>query len=146
MRSGKRPRHPFVVTIDGPAGVGKSTVAKLLAQRLGVMYLDTGATYRTVAYRALEAGLNTATDRRRLLGLARRLPLKLAPRPDGGLIVMLSGDDVTTRIRTEEVSEAAAQVSQYPEIRTAMVALQRRLARRPWTDPRGGAPRRGVVV
>jgi CMP/dCMP kinase len=141
-----KPRTGFVVTIDGPAGVGKSTVAKLLAQRLRVMYLDTGATYRSVAFHALEAGLNTATDRRRILGLARRLPLKLSPRPDGGLQVILKGIDVTTRIRTEEVSEAAAQVSQYPEIRSAMVSLQRRLARRPWTDPHNGAPRQGVVV
>jgi cytidylate kinase len=139
-------RGPFVVTIDGPAGVGKSTVAKLLARRLGVMYLDTGATYRSLAYAAVRAALNPITDRHRLAVLARRLPLVLHPTPEGGLRVRLEGADITTQIRTEEVSEAAAQVSQYPEIRAAMVALQRRLARRPWTDPRDGVSRRGVVV
>ena len=121
--------RPFIVTIDGPAGVGKSTVAKLLAKRLGVMYLDTGATYRSLAYAAVQAALNPITDRHRLAILARRLPLILQSTPEGGLRVKLAGTDVTTQIRTEEVSEAAAQVSQYPEIRAAMVALQRRLAR-----------------
>ena len=97
-----KPSRHFIVTIDGPAGVGKSTVAKLLARRLGVMYLDTGATYRTVAYSALEAGLNTANDRRKILGLARRLPLKLSPRPDGGLLVALKGveDRKSTRLNS----------------------------------------------
>jgi cytidylate kinase len=136
----------LIVTIDGPAGVGKSTVAKLLARRLNVMYLDTGATYRSLAYAAVEADLNPITDRHRLAALARRLPLVLQPTPDGGLRVKLDGADITMQIRTEEVSEAAAQVSQYPEIRAAMVALQRRLARRPWADPRNGVRRRGVVV
>lgn len=137
---------PFVVTIDGPAGVGKSTVAKLLAQRLGVMYLDTGATYRSLAFAAVRGDLNPITDRSRLAVLARRLRLVLQPTPEGGLRVRLDGVDITTHIRTEEVSEAAAQVSQYPEIRAAMVRLQRRLARRAWTDPRNGMIRRGVVV
>ena len=139
-------RAPFIVTIDGPAGVGKSTVAKLLAQRLGVMYLDTGATYRSLAFAAVQGDLNPITDWFRLAVLARRLPLVLQPTPEGGLRVWLDGVDITTHIRTEEVSEAAAQVSQYPEIRAAMVTLQRRLARRPWTDPRSGVSRRGVVV
>lgn len=139
-------RDPFIVTIDGPAGVGKSTVAKLLARRLSVMYLDTGATYRSLAYAAVQAALNPITDRHRLAALARRLPLVLQPTPDGGLRVKLDGADITMQIRTEEVSEAAAQVSQYPDIRAAMVALQRRLARRPWADPRNGVRRQGVVV
>ena len=137
---------PFIVTIDGPAGVGKSTVAKLLAKRLGVMYLDTGATYRSLAYAAVQDALNPITDRHRLARLAHRLPLILQPTPEGGLRVKLGSTDVTTQIRTEEVSEAAAQVSQYPEIRAAMVTLQRRLARRPWTDPRTGVVRQGAVV
>ena len=136
---------PFIVTIDGPAGVGKSTVAKLLARRLGVMYLDTGATYRSLAFAAVRADLNPITDRAALAALARRLPLVLQPTPEGGLRVKLDGLDITTQIRTEEVSEAAAQVSQYPEVRAAMVSLQRRLARRPWTDHHGAA-RQGVVV
>ncbi len=120
----------MIVTIDGPAGVGKSTVAKLLAKALGLMYLDTGATYRTLAYAALRQRINPITDVKRLAELARRLPLELRPTPAGGLVVLLNDRDVTKAIRTEEVSEAAAQVSQHPAIRAAMVQLQRELANR----------------
>ena len=131
MRSQSNSRRSLVVTIDGPAGVGKSTVAKLLAQRLGVMYLDTGATYRALAFAArLRENLNPVTDAKRIASLGRRLPLRLCPEPDGALRVMLDGEDVTRQIRTEEVTEAAAQISQHPEVREAMVALQRRLADR----------------
>ena len=125
------------MTIDGPAGVGKSTAAKLLARRLGLMYLDTGATYRALAYAALHRRpkLHAVDDRPTIASLARRLPITLRPLPDGGLQVKLVDQDITARIRTEEVSEAAAQISQYPEVRAAMVQLQRRLA-----------SERGVVV
>ncbi len=128
------PNHPItqslIITIDGPAGVGKSTVAQRLAQRLGLTYLDTGATYRALAYAAVTHHLNPITDTRRLGRLARRLPLRLRPAPHGGIQVLLNRVDITNQIRTEEVSEAAAQVSQYPEVRAAMVALQRKLANR----------------
>jgi cytidylate kinase len=116
------------VTIDGPAGVGKSTVAKQLAKRLGLTYLDTGATYRALAYAAVQRGLNPITDTKALAALARHLPLRLRPRPDGGLQVLLGETDITHQIRTEEVTEAAAQLSQHPEIRRALVQMQRRLA------------------
>jgi cytidylate kinase len=116
-----------IVTIDGPAGVGKSTVAKLLAKALEVMYLDTGATYRSLAYAAVEANVNIA-DRERLVAMAKRLPLQLRQTAEGELRVLLDGKDVTKKIRTEEVSEAAAHVAQEPKIREALVALQRRLA------------------
>ena len=134
----------FVITIDGPAGVGKSTVAKRLAKRLDLTYLDTGATYRALAYAAVKADLNPITDVKQLTGLARELPLQLRPAPKGGVRVLLNGADVTNEIRTEEVSEAAAQVSQHPDVRAAMVALQRRLANPAWRDQ--PANRHGVVV
>ena len=121
----------LIVTIDGPAGVGKSTVAKLLAQRLGLMYLDTGATYRSLAYVVLQdPELNLITDAKRIAALGRRLALQLVPQPDGSLQVRLKGRDITKAIRTEKVTEAAAQISQHPEVRKAMVELQRRLADR----------------
>ena len=127
-----RPRRhvaasPLVITIDGPAGVGKSTAAQLLARRLGLVYLDTGATYRALAYAALKAGLHPIADAHRLPAMARHLPLQLRQASRGGLWVGLAGVDITTAIRTEAVSEAAAQISQYPEVRAAMVELQRSL-------------------
>lgn len=125
----------LVITIDGPAGVGKSTVAKRLARRLGLVYLDTGATYRALAYAAVTAKLNPITDAKQVSRLALELPLQLRPAPKGGIRVVLNGADITSEIRTEEVSEAAAQVSQDPAVRAAMVELQRKLA-----------DRRGVVV
>lgn len=118
----------MVVTIDGPGGVGKSTVAKLLARRLGIMYLDTGATYRALAYATLQRDLNAVTDVRQIAVLARRLPLRLEPSDGGSLRVWLDGQDVTQEIRKERVSEEAAFVSQHPTVREAMVRLQRRLA------------------
>ena len=129
MPSTRVSRHsPFIITIDGPGGVGKSTVAKLLAQRLGLMYLDTGATYRALAYAALEHHLNPVIDVEQLTALAHRLPLHLQPTAGGSLRVELEGRDISRAIRTEQVSEAAAQLSQHPSVRQAMVELQRTLA------------------
>ncbi len=119
-----------MITIDGPGGVGKSTSAQRLAQKLGLMYLDTGATYRALAYAARQQGLNPVTDVERLKALVRRLPLRLEPVDGGSLRVLLEGRDISNAIRTEGISEAAAQVSQHPEIRHAMVQVQRRLAHR----------------
>lgn len=126
--AGQPPARRLIVTIDGPGGVGKSTVAKLLAKALGLMYLDTGATYRALAYAALQQQLNPVTDVGPLTRIARRLPLELEPLADGALRVALDGQDITTSIRTERISEAAAQLSQHPAVREAMVELQRRLA------------------
>lgn len=118
----------LVITIDGPAGVGKSTAAKLLAKQLGLRYLDTGATYRALAYAALQARIDLA-DRARLARSGRALRIRLEPLPSGGVRVLLGGEDVTRQIRTERVTEAAAVLAQYPSVRRALVALQRRLAR-----------------
>lgn len=124
--AGQRTRR-LVVTIDGPAGVGKSTVAQLLAKRLRLLYLDTGATYRALAYQALSRGVDPWNERR-LIRLARSLRLTLRQSATDGIQVMLNGREVTRRIRTEEVTDAAAAVAQHPRVRAAMVRLQRRLA------------------
>ncbi len=118
----------LVITIDGPAGCGKSTVAKQLAHELGLMYLDTGATYRTLALAALQEDPPVVADARRLAGLARQLPIRLDKTAQGSLRVFLGDDDVSRKIRTEQVTEVAAQISQYPEVRGAMVERQRELA------------------
>ncbi len=104
----------MVVAIDGPAGAGKSTVAKAAAKALGFTYLDSGAMYRCVALAATERGRHPAE-------LAPELWIELGER------VMLDGRDVTEAIRRPEVSEAASRVASDPAVRTAMVAGQRRL-------------------
>jgi cytidylate kinase len=111
----------MVIAIDGPAGAGKSTVARALAERLGFTYLDSGAMYRSVALAALRAG--TDPDDAEALGpLASGLAIEL----DGGRI-SLDGDDISEAIRTPEVTAAASRVSVHPEVREAMVARQRAL-------------------
>ncbi len=104
----------MVVAIDGPAGAGKSTVAKAVAEALGFTYLDTGAMYRCVALATLRRDAPAAE-------LASRLTISLGER------IELDGEDVTDEIRTPEVSERASQVAVEPAVRRAMVEQQRRL-------------------
>ena len=104
----------MVIAIDGPAGAGKSTVARAAAERLGFTYLDTGAMYRAVAARAETDGADPAA-------VARSARLELGER------VLLDGEDVTERIREPWVSEAASRVSADPRVREALVAQQRRI-------------------
>lgn len=120
----------LIITIDGPAGVGKSTVAKLLARRLHLFYLDTGATYRALAYQALRRGVDPHQEAA-VARLASRMRLKLNWDPARGLRVLLNGRDVTRHIRTEAVTEAAAIIAQHPNVRAVLVRLQRRLAPKP---------------
>ncbi len=100
----KRPKG-IVVAIDGPAGSGKSTVAKLAAKRLGYLYVDTGAMYRAVALKALRLGVDIH-DEVAMSHLAQTTDITLRQQPDGGVQVLLDGEDVTEAIRTPEVSEA----------------------------------------
>ena len=122
------PIRQLIITIDGPAGVGKSTVAKTLAKRLGLLYLDTGATYRAVAYETLLRGHDPRCEAD-VVRVARRIRLRLEQSAANGLIVRLNGQDVTRQIRTESVTEAAAIIAQHPRVRATLVRLQRRLAR-----------------
>jgi len=111
----------MVIAIDGPAGAGKSTVARALAGRLGMTYLDSGAMYRCAALAALRAGAELE-DGDELAGLARRLEIELA-----GDRIRLDGEDVTEAIRDPAVSAAASRVSIHPGVREAMVQRQRAL-------------------
>jgi cytidylate kinase len=115
----------MVVAIDGPAGAGKSTVARALAARLGFTYLDTGAMYRTVALASLRrgGGQSAASLSRTAASLSRTISIELLP--DGE--VMLDGEEVTSLIRDADVSEAASVIAADPEVREAMVQEQRRL-------------------
>ena len=129
-RDANAPTRQLIVTIDGPAGAGKSTVAKMLAQALGIAYLDTGATYRALAFAVVQQHLELIIDPHRLAIMARYLPLRLEAGRSSLLRVFLDGLEVTKLIRTQEISEAAAQISQYPEVRAEMVRHQRALAGR----------------
>jgi cytidylate kinase len=125
-----------VVAIDGPAGAGKSTVARALAARLGFTYLDSGAMYRCVALAALERGGGTLPERPGALGeLARAVEIDLADAPVGASPgapnrVLLDGRDVSEAIRTPAVSAAASVVAADPAVREALVAKQRELIAR----------------
>lgn len=123
----------FVVTIDGPAGAGKSTVARRVAAELELGYLDTGALYRTVALAASERGLSLE-DGPALGLLASGLDVEM---PAGGAKVLLEGRDISSEIRTPAISQAASRVSALPEVRSALVTLQRAAARPPGTVAEG---------
>jgi cytidylate kinase len=118
-----------VVAIDGPAGSGKSTTARLLAARLGFTYLDTGAMYRCVTLAALERHFDLQ-DEDKIGRLAERLEIKLTPDENGGNRIFLDGRDVTTDIRTSPVDSNVSLVSTYKSVREKMVALQRKFAER----------------
>lgn len=128
-RTSRKHTESLIITIDGPAGCGKSTVAKELAKELGMTYLDTGATYRSLAYLAMREGVNPS-EVERLVDIARHMPLDLSTDARGNLVVKLDGKDVTREIRTEAITEAAANVSQHPNVRAVMVKRQREFADR----------------
>jgi cytidylate kinase len=113
-----------VVAIDGPAGAGKSTIARRVAGKMGFTYIDTGAMYRAVALAALRAGA-ALEDAARLEELAHAAAIEFEP---GGSRVFLNGEDVSEAIRQPEVSPAASKVSAIPGVRRAMVARQREIA------------------
>lgn len=120
---------PVVIAIDGPSGVGKSTVARCLAGRLGVPYLDTGAMYRAVALRVLERGVDPA-DRAAVEALAAEADIRLRQREDGSFEVLLDGAAVEPAIRAPRVGEAASTVAAHPGVRRRLVELQRATASR----------------
>jgi len=111
----------MVIAVDGPAGAGKSTVARALAERLGFTYLDSGAMYRCVALAALERGADP-DDAREMGELSGSLKIDLDPDR-----VHLDGNDVSLAVREPRVSEASSRVSIHPGVREAMVARQREL-------------------
>lgn len=123
---------PRTIAIDGPAGAGKSTVGRLLAERLGHLFLDTGAMYRAVALAAMRQGISPSNEEL-LAELSDNLPIHIEkPKPsetDGrSYTVMIGEQDVTWEIRKPEVEAVVSEVASHPEVRSAMVRQQRRMS------------------
>ena len=117
-----------IITIDGPAGAGKSTVSQLLARRLNYLYLDTGAMYRAVALQVLKERIDPG-DEKALERLCKEIAISFAE-DSRGQRILCQGEDVTEKIREPEVSWMASTVSMKRPVRDAMVALQRKMGDR----------------
>lgn len=128
---------PFTIAIDGPAGAGKSTVAKRVAAELHLTYIDTGAMYRAVAWKALQTGIDLA-EAAALAELAHNLPIRLSPlTPDLRQQVWAGDRDVTAEIRTPEVSRVTSVISAFPAVRRVIAHQQQQM---------GKSNLRGVVL
>jgi CMP/dCMP kinase len=119
---------PLIIAIDGPAGAGKSTVARALAQRFGLLNIESGAMYRAFALKALTVGVPT-NDAAALEVLAHSTDVHLEPSLDGNR-VLLDGADVTGQLRTPQITAAASEISVHPPIRRWLVRLQQALGTR----------------
>jgi cytidylate kinase len=117
-----------IIAIDGPAGVGKSTVAKLLAARLGYLYLDTGALYRALAWKVLQSRVQP-TNHEVVAGLLRTTSLHMQFH-NGAMQVLVDGRDVTGELRTPEVTGTASIVSAIPAVREWLLPIQRQIGQR----------------
>ncbi|GAC69736.1 (d)CMP kinase [Gordonia soli] len=116
-----------VIAIDGPAGTGKSSVSRLLGERVGAHYLDTGAMYRAATLAVLRAGASL-DDAEAIADTVERSEITLIPAADGGSTVLLDGADVSGPIRSDEVTAAVSAVSAVAAVRSKLVALQREQA------------------
>lgn len=115
------------VAIDGPAGAGKSTIAKAAAKELGYIYVDTGALYRTIALSAVNSGV--IDNEEETVKMLDTIEVKLGFAEDGTQCVYLNGEDVSSKIRTPEISMGASKVSAIPKVREFLLDLQRNIAR-----------------
>lgn len=116
----------FIVGIDGPAGSGKGTVTKQVANRLGLINIDTGSTYRCVALETINQKV-PLDDKEKIIEIAKTIKVGIQPLPEGDK-VFLNGKEVTKDIRSKEVTQIVSQISSINEVRFEMVNLQRRLA------------------
>lgn len=116
----------FAVAVDGPAGSGKSTVAKIIAKKLDIIYVDTGAMYRSIAYFSMDKEIDLK-DEKTVVSILNDMDLKIIPNKDGQKI-NLNGVDITDLIRTQEVGQGASIVAQYERVRTMLGDMQKQMA------------------
>ena len=119
----------MIIAIDGPAGAGKSTVAKILAQKLGFLYIDTGAMYRALTLKVLEHNVSI-NDQASIIQLAQGVKIDLRNNPDGPLTVILDGKDVSLAIRQVRITEFVSDVAKIKEVRQILVKMQRELGQK----------------
>ena len=117
----------YKIAIDGPSSAGKSTLAKALARELGYVYIDTGAMYRAIGYYLIENGIDI-NDESKVVSELDRIDVTLDYDKENNLHVYLNGKDISNKIRTQEVGEAASVCSQYLKVREKLVSLQKKLA------------------
>ncbi len=119
-------RGGLIIAIDGPVGAGKSTAGRLLAKRLGYRYIDSGAMYRALAWKALQVSVDL-DDERRLRRLAGASSISFVPSDDRALVVV-DGEEISGQIRDREVEEASSKISTFASVRRVMVTRQRQMA------------------
>ena len=114
----------MIIAIDGPAGSGKSTIAKLLAKELGFTYIDTGAMYRAVALKIKRLGIDP-DNKEAVVNVLKETDTRLKTNEE--IKVFLDGEDVSSEIRTEEIGKIASKIARYPEVRKILVEMQRKI-------------------
>jgi len=119
----------MIIAIDGPAGAGKSTVAKILAKRLGFLYIDTGAMYRALTLKALESNL-PISDEPAIIRLANEVKIDLRNNPDESLSVILDGEDVSLAIRQPRITQFVSDLAKIKQVRQVLVKMQREFGRK----------------
>ncbi|OOF79633.1 (d)CMP kinase [Rodentibacter caecimuris] len=117
----------IIITVDGPSGAGKGTLCYALAEKLGYALLDSGAIYRVTALAALKSAVDLS-DEFALAELARNLDIQFIPR-DGEVNILLNGENVSRLIRTQETADAASKIAVFPQVRAALLQLQRDFAK-----------------
>lgn len=119
----------MIVAIDGPAGAGKSTIARIIAQKMGFLYIDTGAMYRALTLKVIEENIDIR-DTQRIADIASKSNIDLINNPDGSLKVLLDGRDVSNEIRKPQITKIVSDIAKIKKVRDIMALLQRNFGKR----------------